>query len=103
MAGQMGNERVTTQNLEVVAIDEEHNLILVKGAVPGAKSGWVLITDAIKKPFPKDAPLPAGIIERAEATPAKDEKPAEEAPQTDEAAKAEAPAENKTDEEKKGE
>lgn len=63
MAGQMGNERVTTQNLEVVAIDEEDNLILVKGAVPGARSGWVIINDAVKKPFPEGAPLPAGLIE----------------------------------------
>jgi large subunit ribosomal protein L3 len=63
MAGQMGNERVTTQNLEVVAIDEDDNLILVKGAVPGAKSGWVLISDAVKKPLPENAPLPAAILE----------------------------------------
>jgi len=76
MAGHMGNERVTTQNLEVVAIDEEDNLILVKGAVPGAKSGWVLISDAIKKPMPEDAPLPAAIIEAAAAEDVK----AEEAP-----------------------
>jgi large subunit ribosomal protein L3 len=62
MAGQMGNERVTTQNLEVVAIDEEANLVLVKGAVPGSKSGWILITDAVKKPLPAEAPKPAGII-----------------------------------------
>ncbi len=61
MAGQMGNERVTTQNLEVVAIDEEENLVLVKGAVPGAKSGWVFITDAVKKPLPKGIPMPAGL------------------------------------------
>ena len=83
MAGQMGNERVTTQNLQIVAVDEEDNLILVKGAVPGAKSGWILITDAVKKPLPEDAPLPAGIIEAAapEADPA--ETPAEDAPAVD--------------------
>ncbi len=67
MAGQMGNERVTTQNLEIVAIDEDDNLILVKGAVPGAKSGWILISDAVKKPIPADAPVPAAIIEDAAA------------------------------------
>ena len=67
MAGHMGDERVTTQNLEVVAIDEEDNLILVKGAVPGAKSGWVLINDAVKKPLPEDVPLPAGLIEAEKA------------------------------------
>lgn len=67
MAGHMGAERVTTQNLQVVAIDEEENLILVKGAVPGAASGWVLISDAVKKPMPKDVPLPAGLRTTAKA------------------------------------
>ena len=61
MAGHMGAERVTTQNLQVVGVDLEENLILVKGAVPGAASGWVLISDAVKKPLPKDVPLPAGF------------------------------------------
>lgn len=63
MAGHMGAERVTTQNLEVVAVDLEDNLILVKGAVPGAKKGWVLIKDAVKKPAPEGLPLPAGFRE----------------------------------------
>lgn len=82
MAGQLGNARVTTQNLQVVAIDEELNLILVKGAVPGAKSGWVYVSDAVKKPMPEGVPMPAGIIESAKAAPAKEDKveaPAEEA------------------------
>ena len=79
MAGQMGNERVTTQNLEVVAIDEEENLVLVKGAVPGAKSGWVLISDAIKKALPAEAPLPAGLVESA-APAAAEEAATSEAP-----------------------
>lgn len=80
MAGQMGNERVTTQNLEVVAIDEEMNLILVKGAVPGAKSGWVYISDAVKKPLPEGVPMPAGLIEASKpATEEKAAAPAEEA------------------------
>ncbi len=61
MAGHMGAERVTTQNLEIVGVDLEDNLILVKGAVPGAKQGWVLINDAVKKPAHADAPLPAGL------------------------------------------
>jgi large subunit ribosomal protein L3 len=65
MAGHMGDERVTTQNLQVVAIDLEDNLVLVKGAVPGAKSGWVLIRDAVKKPAPEGVPFPAGL--RADA------------------------------------
>ena len=57
----MGAVRVTTQNLEVVSIDEENDLILVHGAVPGSKNGWVLLSDAIKKPRPDDAPFPAGL------------------------------------------
>ena len=48
MAGRMGNERVTSQNLEVVRIDPERNLIAVKGSVPGAKGGLVMIRDAAK-------------------------------------------------------
>lgn len=61
MAGHMGDERVTTQNLQVIAVDLEDNLVLVKGAVPGAKSGWVLINDAVKRARPAEAPLPAGL------------------------------------------
>jgi large subunit ribosomal protein L3 len=48
MAGRMGNERVTSQNLEVVRIDPDRNLIAVKGSVPGAKGGLVMIRDAAK-------------------------------------------------------
>ena len=61
MAGQMGNRMVTTQNLKVVKTDAERGLIMVQGAVPGAKGGWVLLRDAIKKHLPKDVPLPAGV------------------------------------------
>jgi len=61
MAGHMGDERVTTQSLKVVAVDEEDNLILVQGAVPGAMSGWVLVYDAVKKPLPEGVPMPAGL------------------------------------------
>ena len=103
MAGQMGNERVTTQNLQVVAIDEEENLILIKGAVPGAKSGWVIINDAVKKKAPEGVPLPAGIIEKTQPAPAKEEdnKPeAAEAPKEDAAVEAQV---EETTEEKKGE
>lgn len=64
MAGHMGDRRVTAQNLEVIAIDEEDNLILVKGAVPGADSGWVYVSDAVKKALPEGVPFPAGIIDR---------------------------------------
>ena len=61
MAGHMGSRKVTTQNLEVVSTDEEAGLILVRGAVPGARGGWVTISDAVKKPVNKDAPIPAAI------------------------------------------
>jgi large subunit ribosomal protein L3 len=49
MAGQMGNKNVTAENLQVVKIDAERNLLLVKGAVPGAPKGDVVITSAIKQ------------------------------------------------------
>lgn len=48
MAGQMGNHRVTTQNLEIVRVDAERSLVLIKGAVPGPQGGDVLITPAVK-------------------------------------------------------
>jgi len=86
MAGHMGDERVTTQNLQIVAVDEEDGLILVKGAVPGAKSGWVLINDAVKRPAPEGVPLPAGIKAKEEGAKSEEVKPEE--------AEAKAPAED---------
>ena len=67
MAGHLGAERVTTQNLKVVGVDVEDNLILVQGSVPGTDGGWILIEDAIKKPAPKDAPFPAALKGSAKA------------------------------------
>lgn len=61
MAGHLGNERVTVQNLEVVSTDPDRGLILVKGAVPGAEGGWVLVKDAVKRALPKEVPYPAGL------------------------------------------
>lgn len=61
MAGHMGQTLVTTQNVEVVKTDVERGLIMVKGAVPGAKGSWVMIRDAVKHPLPKDAPKPAAV------------------------------------------
>ena len=58
MPGQMGAERVTTQNLRVVSTDVERGLILVEGAVPGVAGGWIHVRDAVKRALPKDAPLP---------------------------------------------
>ncbi|MBL8530891.1 MAG: 50S ribosomal protein L3 [Hyphomonadaceae bacterium] len=61
MAGHLGDERVTTQNLQVVRVDEARGLIFVKGAVPGAEGGWVEVRDAAKAALPKEAPTPAGV------------------------------------------
>lgn len=49
MAGRMGNENVTVQNLRVVKFDVENNLLLVKGSVPGAKNGYLVVKKSIKK------------------------------------------------------
>jgi large subunit ribosomal protein L3 len=48
MSGHMGDERVTTQNLEIVRIDADKSVVLIKGAIPGAKNGDIVITPAIK-------------------------------------------------------
>jgi large subunit ribosomal protein L3 len=75
MPGQMGVERVTTLNLKVVQTDVERGLILVEGAVPGVKGGWITMRDAVKKALPKEAPKPGKF-----KAPAAAEKPAAEAP-----------------------
>ncbi|MEI4260165.1 50S ribosomal protein L3 [Roseovarius sp. D0-M9] len=75
MAGHMGAARITTQNLQVIKTDAGRGLIMVKGAVPGSKGGWVTIKDAVKKPFPENAILPAALKSAAEEA----EKAAEEA------------------------
>jgi len=62
MAGQMGGTRVTTLNLEVVSTDDDRGLILVKGAVPGAKGGYVLVRDATKRAQHAEAPYPAALV-----------------------------------------
>jgi large subunit ribosomal protein L3 len=61
MAGQMGNVRVTTQSLEVVAADAERGLLMIKGAVPGSDKGWVLVKDAVKRKAPDGLPFPAAL------------------------------------------
>ena len=68
MAGHMGADRVSTQNLRVVSTDVERGLILVEGSVPGFAGGWIAVRDAIKKPLPKDAPLPGKFRVAAAAT-----------------------------------
>ena len=62
MAGHMGAVRVTTLNLEVVGTDDDRGVILVKGAIPGSKGGWVLVRDAVKKTAPEGLPFPAAIL-----------------------------------------
>ena len=66
MAGHMGAARVTTQNLQVVKTDAGRGLIMVKGAVPGSKGGWVTIKDAVKKPVPQNVIYPAALKSAAE-------------------------------------
>ncbi|MBY4894664.1 50S ribosomal protein L3 [Rhodobacteraceae bacterium N5(2021)] len=87
MAGHMGAAKVTTQNLQVVRTDTDRGLIMIKGAVPGSKGGWVTVKDAVKKPFPDAAILPAALASAA----AEAAKAAEEAAATA-AAEAEAAA-----------
>ncbi len=66
MAGHMGDVRVTTQNLKVVKTDADRGLIMIEGAVPGSKGGWILIRDAVKKALPEGVPTP-GAFRRGEA------------------------------------
>ncbi len=63
MAGHLGHERVTTLNLEIAAVDAARNLLMVRGAIPGAKNDFVLVRDAVKKPRHADAPYPAGLLD----------------------------------------
>jgi large subunit ribosomal protein L3 len=62
MAGHMGAARVTTQNLELHAVDLDRGLLLIKGSIPGPKSGWVTVRDAVKlNKVPDNAPLPGSF------------------------------------------
>ncbi|MCR4281641.1 MAG: 50S ribosomal protein L3 [Bauldia sp.] len=70
MAGHLGDERVTTQNLKIVRTDVDRGLIMVEGAVPGAKGGFLLVKDAVKRALPKEAPMPAALRKREGAAPA---------------------------------
>ncbi|MGB0181936.1 MAG: 50S ribosomal protein L3 [Candidatus Puniceispirillales bacterium] len=90
MAGHMGAERVTTQNLEVFSVMPDEGLILVRGAVPGSKNGYVLVSDAIKASRPDDAPYPAGLVSDAVASPEPEEAAVETAENQDASAEAEA-------------
>jgi large subunit ribosomal protein L3 len=78
MAGHLGVDRVTTLNLKVVQTDVARGLILVEGAVPGAKGGWITVRDAVKKALPKEAPQPGKfrMDEEAASAPAPTEQAA---------------------------
>jgi large subunit ribosomal protein L3 len=67
MPGQLGGERVTTLNIKVVQTDVERGLILLEGAVPGAKGGWITVRDAVKKAPPKDLPKPGKFRQASDA------------------------------------
>ncbi len=84
MAGHLGAETVTTQNLKIVAVYPDKDLILVEGSVPGTATSYVTIVDAVKKPAHKDAPKPAALKGSASAQ-------AEAAPQ-EQSVEADAPA-----------
>jgi large subunit ribosomal protein L3 len=86
MAGQMGAVRSTTQNIEVISVDNEEGVVLLCGAVPGPKNGWVLISDAKKFARPEDAPFPAGLFGEATF--------AESVPEEDTAAQEAGPTDN---------
>ena len=94
MAGHMGTARVTTQNLQVVRIDTDRGLVMVKGAVPGSKGGWVTVKDAVKRPQPENVILPAALrsAER-EAKRLAEEAAAQAAAEAEAAARAAAEAE----------
>ena len=68
MAGHMGAARVTTQNLQVVKVDSERGLIMIKGAVPGSKGGWVTVKDAVKKAAMDGVPYPAALRSAADGS-----------------------------------
>ena len=72
MAGHLGVEQITQQNLQIVSVDAERNLILVKGAVPGVDNAYVKVVDAEKRARPANAPYPAVKAEapKQEAAPA---------------------------------
>ena len=73
MAGHLGDAKVTIQNLQIVRTDLDKGLIMIKGAVPGAKGGWVTLKDAVKKKISANVPYPTAIVN--EATKLNEEKP----------------------------
>lgn len=78
MAGHLGVERVTIQNLKVALTDPENGLIAIQGAVPGNPGGYVIICDAVKKKHAKDLPFPAKLLNASEKNVQKEERIEEE-------------------------
>ena len=87
MAGHMGAARVTTQNLQVMRTDADRGLIMIKGAVPGSKGGWVTIKDAVKKATPENVIYPAALKSAAEEAARLAEEAAAQAAAAEEAAR----------------
>jgi large subunit ribosomal protein L3 len=79
MPGHMGDDTVTTLNLKVIRTDVEKGLLLVEGAVPGSKGGWIMVRDAVKKALPKEAPKPGKFRLADEASKKPEAAPAPEA------------------------
>jgi large subunit ribosomal protein L3 len=83
MAGHLGVETVTTQNLTIFRVDAERGLLLIKGAVPGAEGSYVKVSDAIKRARPDEAPMPGAFRKAGSDKPVKEEAaPAEAAEET---------------------
>ena len=81
MAGHLGDARTTVQNLEIHSTDADRGLILVAGAVPGAKGGYVLVSDAKKRPAPDGLPFPGAVRAAPEETAPEEETPEQAAPE----------------------
>ena len=67
MAGHLGVERVTVQNLKVVSVDDDKGFVFLQGAIPGFEGGYVMVYDAVKKKRPEKLPYPAGLKAKAAA------------------------------------
>ena len=81
MAGHLGDARTTVQNLRIHSTDADRGLILVAGAVPGSKGGYVLVSDAKKRPAPDDLPFPGAVRAAGEEPAPEEETPDEAAPE----------------------
>ena len=81
MAGHLGDARTAVQNLRIHSTDADRGLILVAGAVPGAKGGYVLVSDAKKRPAPDGLPFPGAVKAAGEEPAPEEETPDEAAPE----------------------